>query len=156
MEPNGEPKQVHPYVNPERGSAGAAGPWVRDNPSISGSGAWASVWMRGSIYCLSLTLSVNEILLSISFLWDAPSEKHWRKLETFFFCISYSNGIITVAGNKVICSCFRTRQHRKEGKCVVSCSIPTSAVGSITFYCLTDAILEASAGRVLGSFLLFR
>lgn len=43
MEPNGEPKQGHPYMNPEWGSAGAAGQWVRDNPSISGNGAWAFV-----------------------------------------------------------------------------------------------------------------
>ena len=43
MEPNREPKQVHPYMNPVWGRGGAAGPWVRDNPSISGNGARVSV-----------------------------------------------------------------------------------------------------------------
>ena len=68
MQANREPKQVHPYMNPVWGRGDAAGPWVRDNPSISGNGARASVRMRGSICCLSPTLSVNTTLLSIVFL----------------------------------------------------------------------------------------
>lgn len=68
MEPNGEPKQGHPYMKPEWGSAGAAGQ-VRDNPSISVRSLGIQVNARQ--YLLSL-LSVNEILLSIFFLEMLP------------------------------------------------------------------------------------